>query len=212
MLIFSAITFAQKRYNAAASKEPLWTIPELDWFSKNSYNLAIEHLSTWGPRQILRMLRVCIGFIDQYPKDISEQVSDDLSLRKMFCDFSATTALVALARGEDNIEVQMQDYLGLRKHVDSFDNGLQLQLDKMEEGPIQDLHRKLAVLLAFDFEAACQLKAWDDLGEIILKSDACKSFKVYQLMADCILASQPPTQGRSFHSFTFLLSHRAEMR
>jgi len=144
--------------------DSVWEVRELDWFSKNSYNLVIKNLSTWTPRHSLRMLTCCIAFIDHYPKDISDQISEDLCLRKMFCEFSAVTALLALARGEDNIETQLQDYLNLRK-------------------------------LVFDFEAACHLKAWDDLHEIIIKSDCCKSSRVYELMADCILCSQAPTQG-----------------
>ena len=138
-----------------------------------------------------------MALIDQYPSDIGEQVSDDLSLRKMFCEFSASVALIALARGEDNVEIQLQDYLNLRKHVRSFDSRLQEKRDKIEDGPSQDLHKKLAILLAFDFEAACQLKAWDDLGEIILKTQICRSSQLYELMADCILSSQAPSQGRS---------------
>jgi hypothetical protein len=115
----------------------------------------------------------------------------------MFCDFSAATALVALARGEDNIEVQLQNYLNLRKHVDSFDRLLQDKLDKMGEDAEQDLLRKLSILIAFDFEAACQLKAWDELGEIVLKSNICKSGHVYEIMADCMLCSKAPTPGLS---------------
>ena len=181
--------------------ETVWTTAELDWFSKNSYNLSIDNLSRWAPRHSLRMLQCCISFIDQYPSDISEQISDDLSLRKMFCEFSAATALVALARGEDNTEIYLQDYLNLRKHVASFDNLLQNKLDKMEEGPAQDLLQKLSVLIAFDFEAACQLKAWNDLGEVILKAEVCKEVRVYELMADCILSSHPPTEGQFSSSF-----------
>lgn len=176
--------------------ETVWTVLELDWFSKNSYNLAIKNLTNWAPRQTLRVLICCIAFIDKYPSDISEHVSEDLALRKMFCEFTAATALVTLARGEDNIEVQLQDYLDLRKHVESFDSLLQERLDKIEEVSAQDLLQKLSVLATFDFEAACQLKAWDELGEIILKADTCKRMRVYQVMADCLLCSQAPTQGQ----------------
>ena len=179
----------------APGSEALWTVAELDWFSKSSYNLSIDHLSNWAPRHSLRMLQCCIAFIDHHPRDLSEHISDDLSLRKMFCEFSAATALVALARGEDNTEAHFQDYLNLRKHVASFDNLLQNKLEKMEERPAQDLLQKLSVLIAFDFEAACQLKAWDDLGEVILRAEICKEMRVYELMADCILCSQPPTEG-----------------
>jgi hypothetical protein len=141
------------------------------------------------------MLLCCIAFINQYPKDIDEPSSDDLWLRKMFCEFSSATALVALARGENVIETQLQDYLSLRKHVESFDGLLQEKLDGLEEGPRLDLLQKLAVLLGFDFEAACHLKAWDSLSEVILKAACCNEPKVYELMADCMLSSQAPTQG-----------------
>lgn len=184
----------KSRAHGKVADEP-WSLDELDWFSKNSYNIAIKHLSTWHPRQSVRMLICCIAFIDCYPKDIGEQASEDLTLRKMFCEFSAATALVSLARGEDNSEVRLQDYLSLRKHVDSFDALLQAKLEKMDEDWDQDLRRKLSVLAAFDFEAACQLKAWDSLEEAVLKAEICKSIQVYEIMADCILCSQAPTNG-----------------
>jgi len=141
------------------------------------------------------MLQCCIAFIDHYPSDISAEISDDISLRKMFCEFCAATALIALARGGDHVETSLQDYLTLRKLVANFDNLHQNKLDKLDEEPAQDLLQKLSVLIAFDFEAACQLKAWDDLGEIILKAEICKEMKVYELMADCLLCSKPPTEG-----------------
>jgi hypothetical protein len=179
----------------ATGPDTVWDVRELNWFSKNSYNLVIKNISTWSPRHSLRILTCCIAFIDHYPKDISDQISDDLYLRKMFCEFSATTALLALARGEDNIEFQLQDYLNLRKHVDSFDTLLQEKTGKLGEEAEEDLLRKLSILIAFDFEAACHLKAWDDLPDIVMKADVCKSQRVYELMADCLLCSQAPTQG-----------------
>jgi hypothetical protein len=94
----------------------------------------------------------------------------------------------------------LQDYLNLRKHVDSFDRSLQDKLNKMGEDAEQDLLRKLSILIAFDFEAACQLKAWDELGEIVLKSNICKSGYVYEIMADCMLCSKAPTPGLSSRS------------
>lgn len=194
MLTLLAVTDMKRARPPMHGSEVVWTIAELDWFSKNSYNLAIKNLSIWNPRQSFRMLICCINFIDNYPGDMSDEVSDDLSLRKMFCEFSAAIALVALARGEDVIETQLQDYLNLRKHIENFDSILQDKLGKLTSGPAEDLIGKLAVLLGFDFEAACRLKAWDDLGEVILKAEVCKSPRLYELMADCILSSQAPTQ------------------
>lgn len=179
----------------AQGPETSWTVPELDWFAKNSYNIAIMNISKWNPRSILRMLICCIAFIDQYPNEIDGQISEDLTLRKIFCEFSAATTLVSLARGEDVVEDQLQYYLNLRKHVDAFDNLLQEKLRKLEDDPAQDLLQKLAVLLGFDFEAACQLKAWATIGEVLRKAELCRNLRVYELMADCILSSNAPSPG-----------------
>ncbi|KAI9644262.1 Transcription factor [Ciborinia camelliae] len=172
----------------------IWSVLELEWFSRNSYNLSLKHLSIWEPSQSLRMLACCIGIIDRYPQDIGEDAHDDVTLRKMFCNFCAATTFVSVARAEQNVEQQLQFYLNLRKHVASFDNLLQEKLEKLEEEITDDLLQKLSVLLAFDFEAACRLKDWDGLGEVILKAGVCKSMKVYELMADCILSCEAPTQ------------------
>lgn len=168
--------------------DKLWTIQELDWFSKNAYNLALKYSAKWHPEQVLRIIQSCIKFAGIYPKDIDNVTSNDVTHRHIFCDFLAVTLLVSLARAEDNIEAQLQDYLELRKHVDCFDTRLQSIIDVLEEGPQQDLLKKLAALLVFDFEAAIRLKAWDDMREIILKADCCKSMDIYEKMSDMLLS------------------------
>jgi hypothetical protein len=166
----------------------LWTIQELDWFSKNAYNLSLKYSTEWHPQQVLRIIQSCIKFTSIYPADIDKATSNDITHRHIFCDFLAVILLVSLARAEDNIEIQLQDYLQLRKHVESFDTSLQSILDVLEEGPQQDLLKKLATLLVYDFEAAIRLKAWDHLTEVIIKADSCKSMKVYEQMSDMLLS------------------------
>lgn len=181
---------ATKKHPANMNQEMLWTILELDWFSKTSYNLAIKYISIWSPQHLLRILNCCIAFINLYPGNVPAQISEDLSLRKMFCEFSAATALIGLARGQDDKKLSLQDYVNLRKHVKSYDQLLQEKLPTIlpDDGPAKDLLCKLAVLIAFDFEAACHLKSWDQLGEIIMRSEICASPQMYELMADCILS------------------------
>ena len=186
------------RASATAARIDNWDVRELDWLSKHSYNLTMRNVAVWHPQHALRTLTCCIFFIDQYPKDIGELVSDNLCFRKMFCAYTAATCLVNLARGEDDIEQQLQYYLRLRKHVHAFDELLQGRLEKLPEPETKDLLRKLEGLMAYDCEAACRLKAWDDLGEIILKAEICKSMPLYLVMADCVLSCQAPTQGQSF--------------
>jgi len=192
---FQAAVHAERANNPLNSTQKLFNINELDWFSKNAYNLALNHAADWAPRKVLRILQSCIAFIGLYPKDIDQQASDDLSLRLIFCHFLAAVLLISLARAEDNIEVQLQDYLLIRKNVKSFDTILQLKLEKLEEGPAEDLIKKLSILLAYDFEAAVLLKNWNELPEIISKSDICKSMKLFELMADCMLCCEAPADG-----------------
>ena len=147
------------------------------------------------------MIQSCIKFASIYPKDIDNTTSNDVTHRHIFCDFLAVILLVSLARAEDNIEAQLQDYLELRKHVDSFDTRLQSIVDVLEEGPQQDLLKKLSALLLFDFEAAIRLKAWDDLTEVILKADCCKSMNIYENMSDMLLSDPSiPVAGMYLYS------------
>ncbi|RKF63583.1 Sporulation-specific protein 22 [Erysiphe neolycopersici] len=177
------------------SIDVVWTMDEHEWFSKNSYNLAIKNLSTWDPRQTLRLLQSCLVFINEQPLGINQQISDDLSLRKLFCEFTAATAMIALARTEDNIEIQLQQYLNIRKHVNSFEEVLQAKKEVMDVRAREDLNRKLSILIAFDFEAACRLKAWDDLENIISKAHTSNTGRIYEIMADCILCADIPAQA-----------------
>lgn len=113
---------------------------------------------------------------------MNEVVETDLSLRRMFCDFLCVSLLVVLARSEDNIEAQvgshmkwkavanmskLQHYLNARKHANDFRKEAHSHLEKFEGGAKDDLKKKYATLLSFDFEAAARLKAWDDLGQIV---------------------------------------------
>lgn len=116
-------------------------------------------------------------------------------MRKLFCEFTAATAMVAIARSQDNIEIQLQQYLNIRKHVKSFEAVLQSKKEVMDVRAREDLNRKLSILITFDFEAACRLKAWDDLENIILKAYTSKTGRVYEIMADCILCTDIPAQG-----------------
>src|SRR3954463_15738443 len=89
--------------------------------------------------------------------------------------------------------MKLQDYLGVRNHVHSFQQQLRDQLDRFEEGAKGDLVKKQSSLIAFDFEAAVRLKAWDDLQVIIDNASVCASPGMYETMADCILSSEAPT-------------------
>ena len=51
---------AQVKLARRDSKEKLFSMAELDWFSRNSYNLALKYCTVWEPSQILGLLQTCV--------------------------------------------------------------------------------------------------------------------------------------------------------
>lgn len=170
---------------------------ELEWFCQNAYNLGLKHASDWDLKSVVRMLTACVHLIRNFPDDIAAEVASDLSLRSIFCNFLIASALVALARAEDNLESQLQAYLVMRKHIAEVDHEVEtrLQSKNVDDVSARDLLAKLAQLLAFDFEAAMALKKYPDLGEIVLKANQCRNVETFKAMADCALRSRLPPEG-----------------
>ncbi|TGJ79300.1 hypothetical protein E0Z10_g9466 [Xylaria hypoxylon] len=139
--------------------EKLFTVNELDWFCKNAYNLGLENATAWEARHVITILECCLSIISSYPSDIPAQMVADTSLRGMFCNFMAATVLLALARSEDNVELRLQDYLNMRRHVQRFHELLESRSDSLDETSREDLETKLSTLLVFEFEGATCLKS-----------------------------------------------------
>ncbi|KAI1210703.1 SPO22-domain-containing protein [Annulohypoxylon truncatum] len=156
---FEGVVTAIQRDPRDNQGHKLFTVEELNWFCKNAYNLGLKNISTWSPRQSTRVFQCCLSIIAQYPQDIPIQGANDLSLRSLFCHFLLATMLISLARSEDNIETQLQDYLSMRSHIKSFDAELEARLNILDEMSRDDLRMKLEVLLVFDFEGAICLKS-----------------------------------------------------
>ncbi|KAL8848508.1 MAG: hypothetical protein Q9221_006467 [Calogaya cf. arnoldii] len=191
--VFEGAAAAAKKSRREIREDNLFPSAELDWFSRNSYNITLKMCTVWKAEATLRMLQACSTFIDLYPFDNSVERDSDLSLRRLFCDFLECCLLTALARAEDMIEDQLQYYLTLRKTMGDFRTLVKQQLPKLEGGAKSDLMRKYSCLIAFDFEAAARLKAWASLEYLISESEACENNNLYGIMADIVLASEAPT-------------------
>ncbi|KAL2263859.1 hypothetical protein VTK26DRAFT_4655 [Humicola hyalothermophila] len=190
---FEAVVVALERLKQErGSGRKLFTVDELEWFSRNAYNLALKNTATWDPRSVARMLSACVDIIAHFPSDIGSQ--GELSLKTLFCHFVIASALVTLARTQDEVEKQSQDYTTMRKHVTAFDQEIHHYLPELDEQSREDMLRKQATLLAFDFEAAAALRQWEDLGSIVQRAVPCKNTTAFQAMADILLRAQAPGQ------------------
>lgn len=195
-----SVVLALQREQKNPPKRKLFTVDELEWFSRSAYNLALKNTAVWDLRSVIRMLGACVEIISHFPSDVDCRM--DLSLKALFAHFVISSALVALARTQDKVEKQRDDYSTMRKHVAAFDSELPQYLPKLDEQSRADILRKHAALLAFDFEAAVALQQWDDLGGIVQLSIPCKNVTAFQAMADCLLRAQAPGQS-TYEGFCF---------
>lgn len=182
-----------------ADGNKLFDVKELEWFCQNAYNLGVKHAGNWNLRSTICILSVCTNLIGEFPDDIAAVMAGDLSLRSIFCHFLTSSALVSLARTQDNLDAQLQNYLVMRRHIAAADGEIQQQLQQgnLDEVSKRDLLNKLALLLAFDFEGAAALKDYQSLREIVVKASQCEDLESFKAMADCALRSQLPTEGWS---------------
>jgi hypothetical protein len=113
------------------------------------------------------------------------------------CHFVIAAALISQARTEDRVDEQLQRYLEARSHISEFDAFFSDHIrSDPKSGIYLDLLAKMSTLFVFDFESAICLKQWDDSREIIRKATICKDETMYKAMADCLLRSEAPGNGK----------------
>ncbi|EEY19690.1 conserved hypothetical protein [Verticillium alfalfae VaMs.102] len=183
-----------KRAPKDSQGDLLYTVKELHWFCKNSYNLGISRLGSWDLDHIIRMMQVGLAVREYYPSDIPTQEADDIRLRSTLSHFVVASAMASVARTQDDVERQSQVYSSLRQHVVEFDTQIQeyVCLNEMDKLTSKDLYQKFASLLVFDLEAAVHLELFDELSEIVHKAKRCTSVETFKSMADCLLRGHLP--------------------
>ena len=197
------VVVALDHHNKSDMGRAPFTVDELEWFSRNAYNLALKNTTVWELPFIVRMLTACVNIINHFPSDVENQL--ELALKSLFSRFIVASALISLARTQDSVETQLEQYTTMREHVMAFDGELPELLPKLDGHSRDDLVRKNATLLTFDFEAAIALHRWDDLGGIVQRTVPCKSITAFQAMADCLLRARAPGQS-TLLTCTFVLA------
>ena len=113
------------RFKGRSSDSP-FSILELEWFSRNSYNLALQSCTAWDPQLIMRLLNSCIKvrdsvlkvflvnepadasaqLTDLYPTNLDSEISCNLALRRLLCDFLG--AIISMAQARIQVDSQLQ--------------------------------------------------------------------------------------------------------
>ena len=140
-----------------------FSVEELDWFSRCSYNLSLQFCVEYQPTEILGLIQACLKFMKLlHVQDKDSVTLTNLQQRRLTIEFIASSLFTLLARGEETKDQQLQYYLSVRNHANSFNSTFQAHSAGMEETVKSDFRRKASALLAYKFEATVHLKAWEE--------------------------------------------------
>lgn len=181
-----------------ASSADQWRT-EVQWWSKNAYNLALRHCENVHPEQLVNLLQVCSTFIEHYPNDAGPMHQDRLQNRKAMCHFLTATALIVLGRSSDEgSEYGLQCYLQAQQEITAFKSTQQVTGNDEET----EMNRKMFELLKFDLECILNLQQWDQLNEAL---QTCLDFKLvdrWDTLADIVLIIHQQSVGMGLDDST----------
>ncbi|KAK6504736.1 hypothetical protein TWF481_006675 [Arthrobotrys musiformis] len=176
-----------------ASKS-MWSTDEYDWFSRNSYNLALRALQHWPPQYALHFSQLCVQFIKLYPPEVcSEEDVENLNLRRSFCEYICASTCVALARKEEKMEDQLQHYGNARKSIINFREIREKLHPKLTEQSQRDFGERYLGLLSHEFEACVHLEVWGDLPGLVEEVAEFGQMQPLRRIGDMILCADAPT-------------------
>ncbi|XP_014560370.1 hypothetical protein COCVIDRAFT_89663 [Bipolaris victoriae FI3] len=175
------------RTRPSTPAKELFTDVEFQWFSKNSYNLSLKYCAEMPPAHLIRLLDCCVEFIKLLKEKGSSNTSSDLSLRLLFCEFLAACTWITLARAEDNVEQNAQQYLEVRKHSQNFRRAVSETMNGLGQSAKADIISKHFQVVKLELEAALKLRKWDELDELFDQCWVYKNPDHYETLADLTL-------------------------
>ncbi|KAK6345570.1 hypothetical protein TWF718_007480 [Orbilia javanica] len=179
---------------ADGTSKQIWSTDEYDWFSRNSYNLALRALQHWPPLYALNFSQFCVQFIKLYtPENCSEDDIENLDLRQSFCDYICASTCVALARKQEKMEDQLRYYGDARRSIISFREIRGKLHPRLTEQSQKDFGERYLGLLSHEFEACVHLEVWDVLPGILEEVAGFGQLQPLRRIGDMILCADAPT-------------------
>jgi hypothetical protein len=167
--VFEAADRSREHIRQAAPD--LW-LSEMQWWSKNTYNLALECCATMDPGSLVRLLAVCYNFLESWSigMNLDPQQQDEIAYRKLNCSFLSVTALMVLGRTGTEQDCR-ESYAQARKHIDKFN-----LLYKRSAGSDDDVfsQKRAFQVLKFDVECVLKLEQWSEMRRAL---EACLNFE-----------------------------------
>ncbi|KAK7183868.1 hypothetical protein PSPO01_10204 [Paraphaeosphaeria sporulosa] len=161
---------------------------EIEWLSKNSYNLAVKYCAEVPPNSLVRLLSACIELI-KILKDHhhAQDTADDICLRLMFCHYLLVCTFTTLARAEDSMQDCIQHYVQVAKHGREFRVLGANLIDKLSLSSKADMVAKHLQVVKLELEASLKREQWDDLESLFSECWKYGGPTHYDTLADLVL-------------------------
>ena len=171
---------------------------EIQWWSKNAFNIALHQCTGMQPEHLVRLLRACNKFLECYPDDSGLMHRDDVLQRKQICHFLCASAFTVLGRTADDRQQQLQHYLEVQREANTFLRSWQQPLHQTAD---DDLHSARALeLLRYNVESVFKLEQWDKLDAALA---ACLDFQGtarWDTLADLVMVIYDQTSRLAIDS------------
>jgi len=170
---------------------------EIQWWSKNAFNIALQQCTEMQPEHLVRLLRACNKFFECYPDDSGLMHRDDVVQRKQICHFLCASAFTVLGRTADDRQQQLQHYLEVQREANTFLTSWQPSRQTSDA----DLHSARALeLLRYNVESVFKLEQWDKLDAALA---ACLNFQGtarWDTLADLVMVIYDQTSRLAIDS------------
>jgi len=171
---------------------------EIQWWSKNAFNIALQQCTEMQPEHLVRLLRACNKFLECYPDDSGLMHRDDVIQRKQICHFLCASAFTVLGRTADDRQQQLQHYLEVQREANSFLQSWQPPHHQIADA---ELRRARALqLLRYNVESVFKLEQWDKLDAALA---ACLDFQGtarWDTLADLVMVIYDQTSRLAIDS------------
>ena len=170
--------------------EDQWRV-EVQWWSKNAYNLALQLCASAHPEHIVRLLAACIKFIDACPTDADATNRCNSIQRRMICHFLSATSSIVLARSNaDGSEYAFQNYLHAQQQISAF---LELAGQVTDAPDDQDLSARRLEMLKSQLECVFKLRQWDKLDSTLTSLLESKHIDRWDSLIDLLIVVHEQT-------------------
>lgn len=171
---------------------------EIQWWSKNSFNLALRHCAAMPPTQLTLLVRACNKFLRCYPDDNGLMHREELVDRMQVCHFICASAFTLLGRTTNDRPQQLQNYLEVQREVQAFLVIWQQPDDKVADA---ELRRARALeLLRLNVESVFKLEQWDRLDEALAACLELQGATRWDTLADLVMVIYDQTSSLAIDS------------